>query len=246
VQDSHAKTVLQSPNEAFEAAKQFGLFTRLLCGFDTNVLKTTLPKFHDLVFRDQQFQTAIIEGNQDRRNQCKDLMDKIISYSFITERYQLILADPAFKLRVTHHDTKISNVLFNKADKAICVIDLDTLMPGYFISDLGDMMRTYLCPVSEEEKDFDKIIIRPEFYEAIITGYCNEMGDELTESEKQAIHYSGEFMIYMQALRFMTDYLNNDQYYGASYPEQNLVRAGNQMVLLEKLSSAINRPVFSK
>jgi Ser/Thr protein kinase RdoA (MazF antagonist) len=92
-----------------------------------------------------------------------------------------MLSDPAFKRRVTHHDTKISNVLFDNQDKGLCVIDLDTVMPGYFISDVGDMLRTYLCPVSEEEKDFSKIIVRDEFYKAIINGYKEEMKHELTE-----------------------------------------------------------------
>ena len=93
--------------------------------------------------------------------------------------YEQIKTDPAFHLRVTHHDTKIGNVLFDKNDKGLCVIDLDTVMPGYFISDVGDMMRTYLSPVSEEEKDLDKIEVRDDFYKAIVQGYLDEMKDEL-------------------------------------------------------------------
>jgi hypothetical protein len=108
-------------------------------------------------------------------------------------------------------------------------------MPGYFISDLGDMMRTYLSPVSEEEKDFDKIRIRKEYYEAIVKGYLSEMGSILSRNEKEALVYSGKFMIYMQALRFLADYLNNDVYYGSKYEGHNFVRAQNQIVLLQKL-----------
>jgi Ser/Thr protein kinase RdoA (MazF antagonist) len=145
-----------------------------------------------------------------------------------------MLSDPAFKRRVTHHDTKISNVLFDNQDKGLCVIDLDTVMPGYFISDVGDMLRTYLCPVSEEEKDFSKIIVRDEFYKAIINGYKEEMKNELTEKENKYFFYAGKFMIYMQALRFITDHINDDIYYGAKYEGQNLVRASNQMVLLQR------------
>ncbi|OYU55633.1 MAG: aminoglycoside phosphotransferase [Chitinophagaceae bacterium BSSC1] len=235
VKDSVAKTVLETPEQAFEAARQFGLFTKNLAGFDCGQLKTTLPKFHDLVLRDQQFLDAVEHGNQERKNIAKGLIDKLVAYRFITHRFAQIISNPNFKIRPTHHDTKISNVLFNSQDKAICVIDLDTLMPGYFISDLGDMMRTYLCPVSEEESDFNKIGIRKDFYDAVIDGYCSEMGNELSKDELDAIPYAGQFMVYMQALRFLTDYLNNDVYYGAKYPDQNLVRAGNQLVLLEKL-----------
>jgi hypothetical protein len=100
---------------------------------------------------------------------------------------------------------------------------------------VGDMMRTYLCPVSEEEKDFSKIEIRDDFYKAIVSGYSGEMKNELTPTEKQYFFYAGEFIIYMQALRFLTDYLNNDVYYGCKYPTHNLVRAGNQITLLQKL-----------
>lgn len=235
VHDSLAKTVLETPEQAFEAARQFGLFTKNLAGFEASQLKTTLPKFHDLVLRDQQFLDAIENGNSERKIIAQDLIEKLLSYRFITSRYEQIIHNPNFKLRPTHHDTKISNVLFNSQDKAICVIDLDTLMPGYFISDLGDMMRTYLCPVSEEEADFSKIIIRKEFYQSVIDGYCSEMGAELSKDELEAIPYAGQFMVYMQAIRFLTDYLNMDLYYGAKYPNQNLIRAGNQLVLLEKL-----------
>jgi hypothetical protein len=108
-------------------------------------------------------------------------------------------------------------------------------MPGYFISDVGDMMRTYLSPVSEEEKDFSKIEVRDEFYKAIVQGYYSEMKEELTDAEKNYFFYGGKFMIYMQALRFLTDHINGDVYYGAKYEGHNLVRANNQIVLLQEL-----------
>jgi hypothetical protein len=126
-------------------------------------------------------------------------------------------------------------VLFDTNGKSICVIDLDTVMPGYFISDVGDMMRTYLSPVSEEESDFTKIEVRNDFYQAIVSGYCKEMKDELTETERDYFLFAGKNMIYMQALRFFTDHINNDIYYGAKYPGQNFIRAKNQIVLLQCL-----------
>ena len=110
------------------------------------------------------------------------------------------------------------------------------MMPGYFISDLGDMLRTYLSPVSEEEKNFSKIEIRDEYFVSIIKGYLGELHDELTSAEKEHFVYAGKFMIYMQAIRFLSDHLNNDIYYGARYPNHNLVRAGNQFQLLERLN----------
>jgi Ser/Thr protein kinase RdoA (MazF antagonist) len=234
VSGSHSKDIVKNAEEAFEAAVQFGRFTRLLAAFDTNKLQITIPSFHDLSLRYEQFNLALKNGNAHRITHASHLIDVLLNHSDIVNEYNKIKRNPEFKVRVTHHDTKISNVLFNDENKGLCVIDLDTVMPGYFISDVGDMMRTYLCPVSEEEADFSRIQIRADFYKAIVDGYYSEMKGELTETEEQFFFYAGKFMIYMQALRFLTDYLNDDVYYGASYEGHNYVRAGNQVVLLEK------------
>jgi len=235
VPGSHTIDTVQDPAQAFEAAVQFGKFTRMLAGLDAQQLKITIPDFHNLTLRYQQFQKAIRNGNESRKKEADQSIDFLLSHKDILTKFEEIQSDPEFAIRVIHHDTKISNVLFDGQDKGICVIDLDTTMPGYFISDLGDMMRTYLSPVSEEEKDFDKIRIRKEYYEAIVKGYLSEMGSILSRNEKEALVYSGKFMIYMQALRFLADYLNNDVYYGSKYEGHNFVRAQNQIVLLQKL-----------
>jgi Ser/Thr protein kinase RdoA (MazF antagonist) len=235
VNGSHAKTVVDNASEAYEAAKQFGNFTKLLSGFDIQKLQYTLPDFHNLSLRYAQFEEALVNGEIQRINDSKQIIEQIKEQRDIVLTYESIQANSNFKTRVTHHDTKISNVLFDDTNKGICVIDLDTLMPGLFISDVGDMMRTYLCPVSEEEKDFNKISIRSDIYHSIVRGYAEAMGNELSETEKQYFFYAASFMIYMQALRFLTDHLNNDRYYGAKYEGHNFVRAANQMHLLQKL-----------
>ena len=235
VTNSHTIDVVHTPAQAFEAAKQFGKFTSLLADFNTSLLHTTIALFHDLGYRYDCFRDAIQNGNRRRIFEAEDLIKTLIKHADIVEEYRRIAIDPGFRLRVTHHDTKISNVLFDEKEKGIYVIDLDTVMPGYFISDVGDMMRTYLSPVSEEERDFDKIIIRPEFYKAIVDGYYKEMKDVLTETEKGYFFYAEKFMIYMQAVRFLTDYLCNDVYYKVNYPMHNYVRAANQANLLQKL-----------
>jgi Ser/Thr protein kinase RdoA (MazF antagonist) len=234
VAGSHSKDVVKTPEQAYEAAVQFGRFTRNLSEMDVNKLKVTIPNFHHLSLRYEQFLSALENGNEERIRESAALIDFMKMHSDIVKEYTRLVANPEFKLRVTHHDTKISNVLFNEEDKGICVIDMDTVMPGYFISDVGDMMRTYLSPVSEEEKDFAKIEVREDFYQAIVKGYYNEMKEVLTETEKRYFLYAGKFMIYMQAIRFLTDYLNDDVYYGSRYPGHNLIRAGNQAVLLQR------------
>ena len=137
-----------------------------------------------------------------------------------------------FKQRVTHHDTKINNVLFNRENKSICPIDLDTVMSGFFISDLGDMFRTYLSPGSEEETDLEAVFVRKDFYQAIVEGYMEKMADILTKDEKENLSYAGEFMIFMQAIRFLADFLNDDIYYGIRYEMNNFDRTVNQLHLL--------------
>jgi Ser/Thr protein kinase RdoA (MazF antagonist) len=232
---SHTVAVVHHPGQAWEAARQFGLFTRQLSGFPAGKLKCTLPDFHNLSLRYQQFRQALETGNPERLRKAAGWIGKAEAQQSIAGEYEKLKTDPGFRIRVTHHDTKISNVLFDGADKGLCVIDLDTVMPGYFISDVGDMMRTYLPPVSEEEKDFSELTVREEFFRAIVSGYLHEMRDELTAVEKNHFVYAGKFMIYMQALRFLTDFLHNDKYYGARYEGHNLVRAGNQFTLLGRL-----------
>lgn len=232
---THTINVVENPKQAFEAAEQFGKFTAHLGGFDVTELKETIPYFHDLSFRYKQFVASIQNGNAIRIQEEQSLIDRLVKLDYLVKQYEAITQNPSFKKRVTHHDTKISNVLFNEDNNAVCIIDLDTLMPGYFISDVGDMMRTYLCPVSENEEDISKIIVRPNYYYAIVEGYYKEMKHELTPVEKTHFFYSAQFMIYMQAIRFLTDYFNDDKYYQILYPKHNLVRAINQTVLLDRL-----------
>jgi Ser/Thr protein kinase RdoA (MazF antagonist) len=235
VPGSHAVNVVTSSKQAFEAAQQFGRFTKQLRDFDITKLQPALPGFHDLSLRYRQFQSALQQGNSNRIKQAAELISLLQEQKNIVDVFISIPNNTAFKQRVTHHDTKISNVLFNNNDEGLCVIDLDTVMAGYFISDVGDMMRTYLSPVNEEEKDHSKMIIREEYFKAIVQGYFSEMKDELTETEKEYFVYAGKYMVYMQAIRFITDHLNNDSYYGAKYEGHNLIRAGNQACLLQRI-----------
>jgi Ser/Thr protein kinase RdoA (MazF antagonist) len=241
---SHSIDMVQTPEQAFEAARQFARFTHLLSGFDTRLLKITIPQFHDLSLRYQQFATALTHGDPQRIQESQELIGYLQQQQQLVQTYEHIKSDPGFRLRVIHHDTKISNVLFDDRNKGLCVIDLDTVMPGYFISDVGDMMRTYLSPVSEEEKDVQLITIRDDFFAAIACGYIEELSNELTATEKQHFVYAGQFMIYMQALRFLTDHLNNDVYYGARYEGHNFRRAQNQAVLLQQYNAKL--PLFNQ
>ncbi len=236
VKNSRSVNVVSNTKQAYEAAKRFGEFTKLLSGFPANNLQISLPDFHNLSLHYDHFILSVKKGNKERITKAAQLIKFLKAEKYIVDEFKVIQSSPDFKLRVIHHDTKISNVLFDKDDNGICVIDLDTLMPGYFVSDVGDMMRTYLSPVSEEEQEFFKIEIREEYFEAIVKGYLSEMQHVLTLYEVQHFVYAGKFMLYMQALRFLTDYLNNDEYYGSAYQDHNLNRAQNQAYLLRILN----------
>lgn len=235
VAGSRTFDVVVNPEQAFEASRQFGLFTRMLRDFDVTQLQETLSHFHDLALRYEQFDRAVVSGESSRVRASAGLISFLQGQRGLVDVYVGLKADPGFRLRVTHHDTKISNVLFDDRDRGLCVIDLDTVMPGYFISDVGDMIRTYVSPASEEEVDLSAVVVRREFYEAIYEGYMREMADVLNGAERERFGYSGLFMVYMQALRFLTDHLNGDVYYGARYPGHNYNRAANQVALLMRL-----------
>ncbi|KQS41692.1 phosphotransferase enzyme family protein [Pedobacter sp. Leaf194] len=229
--------VLTEPQQAYEAAKQFGKLSRLLNNFDASILKPTIPGFHDLALRFEQFTLALSTTTESLQSQAKPQIDDALEHKYILDYFKSYSHRVDFPDRVMHHDTKISNVLLNaQSFEGVCVIDLDTIMPGKFISDLGDMMRTYLCAFSENETDLDKIKIRLPYFEAMIKGYLSEMKTILTETEKELILFSGKYIVYMQALRFLTDFLNGNNYYSISYPAQNLDRTKNQFELLQELS----------
>ena len=235
ISGTHTIDACEYPGQAYEASLQFGSFTAMLNELPVEMLRYTIPGFHDLENRFRGFREAMESGDPARIQASRETARWLEAQSGIVDRYRSICDDPMIRKRVIHHDTKISNVLLNDSAKGVCVIDLDTVMPGYFISDVGDMIRTYVSPASEEEKDHDKILFRKDYYQAIYQGYMEKMGDLLSDKEKSSFLYAGKFIIYMQALRFFTDHLNNDHYYGAAYKGHNLVRAKNQVRLLQEL-----------
>ncbi len=224
------------PLQAFEAARQFGRLAHNLAGIDLSQFIPTIPNFHNLTLRYSAFQSAVSDADEERKERAAELIEAFEQHSRIPITYEELKTDSDFPDRLMHHDTKINNVLLDdKTGEGVCVIDLDTLMPGKLISDIGDMVRTYVSPVSEEETDFGKIIIRNDYYEALMKGYLPEMGNTLTNTEKEMLFYAGQFMIYMQGIRFLTDFLNRDIYYPVRYPLHNYNRAKNQLTLLQRL-----------
>lgn len=229
-----------TPEEAYSAAKEFAKLTRCLDKIEPSQFKETIPQFHDLSWRYQQFEMALAGAGSERLQAADDCIEISGRMYYLVERYREFISGKSLKVRITHNDTKINNILFDsRTRRAVCVIDLDTLMPGYFIYDLGDMVRTFVSPVSEEEKDVTKIVFRKEMYDALLSGYLSEMSSVMSGEEKMAIPFAGKMMTYIMAIRFLADYLNGDTYYHITYPGQNLVRARNQLKFLQKLETAL-------
>ena len=192
-------------------------------------------------FRYQQFEQALKQANPERLFKAAVLIEEVKKREKYKNFYEHITRSPQFPKRVMHHDAKIANVLFDKkSGRVICAIDFDTTMPGYFFSDLGDMIRSMACSNDEHSTDFEHLHIRKDFYKAIVSGYLEVMSDYLTPEEKKYIHSAGLIMIYMQAVRFIADYLNNDIYYQIGYAEQNVDRGTNQVTLLKDLEQFLN------
>ncbi len=238
IENTFTMDSVATSEQAFSAAKEFGRLTRFLNTCNVTQFEPTLDRFHDLTWRFEQFENALSNASPDRIEKAKNIIEQANQFAYLVEEYETLIGSGELVPRVMHNDTKINNILFDKnSNKAVCVIDLDTLMPGYFIYDVGDMIRTFVSPVSEEEKDLEKIIIRIKILDAITDGYLSQMGDVLTEKEKTLIPFGGMMMTYIMGLRFLADFLNGDVYYHTTYPGQNLVRATNQFRLLELLSN---------
>lgn len=236
IQNSYTPDGTESTHTAYTTASCFGQFTRSLAGIDLRQLQVLLADFHDLAYRYHQFEDVVAHTQGMRLMRATHVIAELRQRRHLVDFYNSIRNNPSFPVRLMHHDCKINNILFDVNTKeVICPIDLDTIMPGKYFSDLGDMIRTMACTVDENSREWEQIDIRPDYYDAIVQGYLDGIGNELTPEEKAHIHKSGLIMTYMQTLRFVTDFLNNDTYYRTTYPEQNLNRALNQLVLLEKL-----------
>lgn len=229
-----------SVEQAFEAAKGFGLLTRNLNGIDCSLFEPTLDRFHDLAWRYEQFETELTSASSSIKERVREEIEAALSFRFLVDEYITLIDSKALPVRITHNDTKINNILFDQqTGKAAAVIDLDTLMPGYFIYDLGDLVRTCVSPVSEEEKDVSKIMFRKEIYDALLDGYLSQMRPLMSEEELNAVPFAGKMMTYIMALRFLADFLRGNTYYHITYPDQNKVRARNQLHLLGILSKLV-------
>lgn len=221
---------------ARHAGKAFGRFQYMLSDIDTD-LTESIPDFHNMEFRLRQLDEAVAADRAGRLAELKDLLEEIDKRRALMCEPERMHREGLLPKRICHCDTKVNNMLFDSNGEVLCVIDLDTVMPSFVFSDFGDFLRTGACTTPEDEPDTSIIDFDMDIFRAFAEGYISEAGRFLTKEELDWLPNSTALFPYMQAVRFLTDYINGDTYYKTFYPEHNLVRTRAQLALLKKVES---------
>jgi hypothetical protein len=242
---------LKSPNAdiAFEAGKAFGSFLAMTSDLDPSLLHESLPRFHSMSLRYTEFERALTSASADRLTMASEMIESAHELRPEMHILEEWAAEGTIPVRVTHNDTKISNALFSKDGKALCVIDLDTVMPGIVHYDFGDSVRSICGTADEDEPEISEVEFNLEYYKSFVRGFVGASGLRLTEAETKGLARSGKVMTFIIGLRFLTDFLNNDIYFETKYDTHNLVRARNQFRLaglIEKNLEAMNEIVMKE
>lgn len=223
---------VSSSRQAFEAAKAFGVFQAQLVDLPAPRLEESIPDFHNTTMRFAALERAAAADAVRRGEEAQSEIGFAESRRGLAEA----LADAGLPERVTHNDTKLNNVMLDDATgEGICVIDLDTVMPGLSAHDFGDMVRTMTCPAAEDEKDLSEVTMDFALFDAVLRGYVEGAGSFLTEAERESLIKGAKVIVFEQGIRFLSDYLAGDTYYKVSRPEQNLDRCRTQFRLLESI-----------
>lgn len=238
VTDSYSPSEL-ALSELREIAKGYGRYTARFAQEDPKSYQESIPQFHDLRHRLAQFNLALEENAANRRNQAVVETETINKFKWIAEKFDELVAK-GLPLKVCHNDAKAGNCLLSKQSGAFLkVVDLDTVGPGYVLFDLGDMLRSMLFNIPENQSALDDLSFNQERFDAIMTSFLNECGESLEPVEIDSLPFGGLYMTYIMAVRFLTDYLNGDVYYKICHPEENLIRTRNQLRILELMSKAL-------
>jgi len=225
--------LVETENQAFEAARTFGEFTKFISDLDPSNFSTTIPEFHSIEKRYQALMLSIEKDTVGRCRLAQEEIEMAISVRNISDRIINALETGELPVHVAHNDTKINNVLLDKVTgKGICVIDLDTVMPGTVLYDFGDMVRTFVSPVEEDELDLSKVELRMDIFRSMCDGYFTEVADVLTTTEKSLLTDGAKLMTLIMGVRFLTDFLEGDIYFKTNRKVHNLDRSRNQFHLL--------------
>ncbi|WP_221175646.1 phosphotransferase enzyme family protein [Rufibacter immobilis] len=244
LEETTSLDLVSTPQQAYEGGKAFGRFQALLADLPAHQLHDTIPNFHNVVSRLELFKEAKAANSAGR------VQETAPEIAFVEARAQQMSTiyemgqRGELPLRITHNDTKFNNVLLDKAGKAQCVIDLDTVMPGYVAYDFGDAVRTTVNTASEDEPDLKKIQVNLSLFEGLAKGFLEETSSSLTPHEISSLLHGVLLLPFIMGLRFLTDYLSGDVYYKIHFPAHNLQRARAQFQLVKQLEA--QRPVLQQ
>jgi len=232
IENARSFDAVESPRQAFEAAKAYGQFQKLLADLPSPRLHDTIPNFHHTPKRFATFVQTIETDPENRAASAKTEIDFALQRASVVD----VLLNANLPERVTHNDTKFNNVMLDETTgEGICVVDLDTLMPGLALYDFGDMVRTTTSPAKEDERDLTRVKMQFPMFEALVRGYLAAAGDFLTSEEKHLLAFSGKLITFEIGIRFLTDYLGGDTYFKVHRNGHNLDRCRTQFKLVESI-----------
>ena len=234
----HARTynILETEEQAYQAAKAFGNFQMLLSDLPGERLYETIPNFHNTPSRMFDFDEAVRKDVCGRAAAAKNEIRFVQEHRWMAPALLDLLAKGEIPERITHNDTKLNNVLLDdETGEGICVLDLDTVMPGLSLYDFGDLVRSSVSPAAEDETDLSKVCVRIEIFRALVKGFLEGAHGCLTKKEIELLPFSGELITFEIGVRFLTDYLNGDNYFKISRDNHNLDRCRTQFMLVKRL-----------
>jgi len=229
-----------TPELLEEAAYTFGKFQADLADFPAQKLYESIPDFHNTAKRYQNFEKSVEKDPKGRALECRDLIERIRAHKDEVSIIVDLLEKGEIPTRVVHNDTKLNNVLIGNDGKGVCVIDLDTIMPGSLLYDFGDAIRIGGSNVVEGSLDFENTFVREDLYAAFAKGFLRGIGGSITEKERYYLPFSAFLITFEQAIRFLSDYIDGDVYYRIEYERHNYDRAKGQLILAEDIYSKID------
>ena len=238
VDDSYSLDGVNSREDFKMAAVAFGNFQKQLADYPIETLKDTIPNFHNTVSRFNDFKIALEENRSGRKDEALKEIEFVLAREKDCSVLTDMLESGELPLRVTHNDTKLNNVLFDKTtNQPLCVVDLDTVMPGSSLYDFGDSIRFGANTGAEDEKDLSKISLDLDLFKAYVEGYLESAGDSLTKNEIEYLPFASKLLTFECGMRFLGDFLNGDVYFKTEYREHNLVRARTQFKLVADIEA---------
>lgn len=226
-----------TPALAEQTGMAFGNFQSQLSDLPERALGETIPNFHNIEFRVEGFKESIEKDSAGRLKDVRGLVDELLVRAEVMCKAQQLYREGKLSKRVTHCDTKVNNLLFDEQGKPLCVIDLDTTMPGFVLSDFGDFIRTGANTGAEDDANLDNVSVNMDIFRAFSKGYIRSAGSFLTPTERELLPFGAKMLTYMQTVRFLTDYLDGDTYYKIKFPEHNLQRSHAQFKLLQSIEA---------